>query len=45
MGGIETRGIGKFEGTLTMRRACLLVVKSYKAKGKLLVTSKTMLIK
>lgn len=45
VGGIDTRGIGKFEGTSTMRRACLLVVKSCKAEGKLLITSRTMLIK
>jgi hypothetical protein len=45
MGGIKTRKIDKFEGILTMKRTCLIVVKSSKAEGKLLVTSIIMGIK
>jgi hypothetical protein len=40
MGGMETRGIGKFEGTLEMKRSCLPVIVSFKVEGKLLVTSR-----
>jgi hypothetical protein len=39
MGGMETRGINKFEGTLAMRRASFSVIESYKVEGKLLITS------
>jgi hypothetical protein len=39
MEGMEIRRPGKFEGTSTMRRVGLQVVKSCKAKEKLLVTS------
>jgi hypothetical protein len=45
MGGIKTRKTSKFEGILTMRRTCLIIAKSSKAEGKLLVTSRTMGIK
>jgi len=38
MGGMETRGIGKSKGTLTMKTIGLWIVKSCKAEGKLLVT-------
>jgi hypothetical protein len=40
MGGMETRGISKFEGTSEMKRSCLLIIESYKVEGKLLVTSR-----
>jgi molybdenum-dependent DNA-binding transcriptional regulator ModE len=42
MGGIETRRTGKSEGTSVTRKVGLLVVESYKVKGKLLTTSRTM---
>jgi hypothetical protein len=41
---METRGIDKSDGTLTMRRLGLPVLKSYKVEGKLLVTSRMMQI-
>jgi hypothetical protein len=39
---METKGIGKSKGTSTMKRASLLVIKSCKAEGQLLVTFRTM---
>jgi hypothetical protein len=44
MGDMETRRTSKFDGTLTMRRTCLPILKSYKVEGKLLITSKIMRI-
>jgi hypothetical protein len=44
MGGMETRKTSKFDGTLTMRRACLPILESYKVEGKLLITSRIMRI-
>jgi hypothetical protein len=40
--GIKTKGIGKFERILIIKRAGLAIVKSYKVEGKLLVTFRTM---
>jgi hypothetical protein len=42
MGGMETKGINKFEGTSIMRRTSLPIVESYKVEGKLLTNFKTM---
>jgi hypothetical protein len=45
VGGMEIKGIRKSKGTSIMRRTCLLVVElSYKAEGKILITSITMRI-
>jgi len=44
VGGMEIIGTSKSKGTLAMRRTCLLIVKSCKLEGKLLITFKTMQI-
>ncbi len=45
MGGVETKGTYESKGIPAMRRTSLPIVKSCKAKGKLLVTSITTQIK
>jgi hypothetical protein len=45
VGGMETRGTGKSKGTSAMRRVSLLVVKSCKLEGNLLVMSRIVRIK
>jgi hypothetical protein len=44
VGGMETRRIGKSDGTSTIKRASFPLLKSCKVDVKLLITSRTMQI-